>query len=344
MATDVLLAAAPTLSLPIQLGEVFYFVVLPMLLLAAIGAVIQRTLTLDMPTLTRLNFYFAAPGMVFFSVVNSSLTASDVGRVVMFSVLGFGAIGVATWLVALVRRLPRDQHGAMIMTTIMNNSGNYGLPLQDLAFRSIGLGGAAMSLQVFVMLVQNFVGFTLGVFLAASGRGNMRLKAGLLEVAKFPSVYALAAALITVQIRNYLGAHAPRAAESLAPFWEVIKYLRMTYIPIALCTLGAQLAVIPRGRMHYPVRTSVLLRLVGAPALGLGLIYLMGIRGFLAQVLLISTATPTAVNAALLCLQFGNHPDYVARTVFQSTLLSAITVTLVVFLVQGGFLDQLAMR
>jgi hypothetical protein len=344
MATDVLLAAAPTLSLPIQLGEVFYFVVLPMLLLAAIGAVIQRTLTLDMPTLTRLNFYFAAPGMVFFSVVNSSLTASDVGRVVMFSVLGFGAIGVATWLVALVRRLPRDQHGAMIMTTIMNNSGNYGLPLQDLAFRSIGLGGAAMSLQVFVMLVQNFVGFTLGVFLAASGRGNMRLKAGLLEVAKFPSVYALAAALITVQIRNYLGAHAPRAAESLAPFWEVIKYLRMTYIPIALCTLGAQLAVIPRGRMRYPVRTSVLLRLVGAPALGLGLIYLMGIRGFLAQVLLISTATPTAVNAALLCLQFGNHPDYVARTVFQSTLLSAITVTLVVFLVQGGFLDQLAMR
>jgi hypothetical protein len=344
MATDGFVAAAGTLSLPIQLGQIFYFVILPMLLLAGIGFLLQRTMTLDMPTLTCINFYFAAPGMVYFSVVNSKLTASDVSRVVLFSILAFAAIGMATWLVARLGKVPRDQHNAMIMTTIMNNSGNYGLPLQDLAFRSTGLGDAAMSFQVFVMLVQNFIGFTLGVFLAASGRGNTRLRTNLLAVAKFPSVYALVAALVTVQVRNYLGTHAPRAAESLAPFWEVVKHLRMTYIPIALCTLGAQLAVIPRGRVRYPVGTSLLLRLLAGPALGLALIYLMGIHGFLGQVLLISTATPTAVNAALLCLQFGNHPDYAARTVFHSTLLSAVTVTLVVFLAQGGFLNQLAMR
>ena len=342
MPTDAIVAAA-TFALPVKLAQIFYFVVLPMLLVAGIGFLLQRTMTLDMPTLTRINFYFAAPGMVYFSVVSSKLTTSDVGRVVLFSVLAFGAIGAATWIVARLRGIPRDQHNAMIMTTIMNNSGNYGLPLQDLAFRSAGLGDAAMSFQVFVMLVQNFIGFTIGVFLAASGRGNTSLRSSLLQVIKFPSVYALAAALVTVHIRGYLGDHAPETAKSLAPFWEVIKHLRVTYIPIALCTLGAQLAIIPRGKVRYPVRLSVLLRLVGAPVLGLGLIYLMGIHGFLAQVLLVSTATPTAVNAALLCLQFGNHPDYLARTVFHSTLLSAVTVTLVVFLAQGGFLNQLAM-
>jgi len=342
MAIDPFVAAASVFTLPLKLAQIFYFVVLPMLLVAAVGYVLQRTMTLDMPTLTRINFYFAAPGMVYFSVVNSSLTASDVGRVVLFGLLAFAVMGVATALVARWRKLPRDQHNAMIMTTVLNNSGNYGLPLQDLAFRSMGLGDAAMSLQVFVMLTQNFLTFTAGVFLAASGKGNARLRASLLQVVKFPAVYALVAALVTVRIRTYLGSHAPDVAASLAPFWEVVKHLKVTYIPIALCTLGAQLASIPRGRVRYPVKTSVLLRLLAGPLLGLGLIYILGIHGFLAQVLLISTSTPTAVNAALLCLQFGNHPDYTARAVFHSTLLSAVTVTLVVFLAQSGYLNQLA--
>jgi predicted permease len=61
-------------------------------------------------------------------------------------------------------------------------------------------------------------------------------------------------------------------------------------------------------------------------------------------VLLISSAALSSVNSALLCLQFDNHPNYVAKTVFYSTLLSAITMTVVIFLAQGGFLKQLALN
>ena len=64
----------------------------------------------------------------------------------------------------------------------------------------------------------------------------------------------------------------------------------------------------------------------------------MAVAAFLAQMLLISTATPTAINVMLLCLQFDNHPDYAARTVFYTTLLSPLTVTLVIFLAKSGFL------
>jgi len=84
------------------------------------------------------------------------------------------------------------------------------------------------------------------------------------------------------------------------------------------------------------------LRLLAGPVIGLGLIYAFGLTGFLAQMLLISTASPTAVNCMLLCMEFENHPDYAARAVFYSTLLSPLTVTLVIYLAQGGVFPHLA--
>ncbi|MFA6134184.1 MAG: AEC family transporter [Phycisphaerae bacterium] len=342
MSLDLLTLALSAGELPARLGQIFYFVVLPMLLLAAIGFVIQKKLGLDMPTLTRMNFYFVTPGMVYFSVVSSRVTIDQIAQVVGFSVATMAVVGAITLAVARLRGVPRDQHNTMLMTTILNNSGNYGLPLQDLAFRSYQLGPLATSYAVFVMLVQNVAHFTIGILLAAGGKKDRHWKENLLFVAKFPPLYALAAALLTVQIRIALGNHAPAVAAALQPFWEVISHLRLAYVPVALGSLGAQLALIPHSDEKYPVKASLVLRLLVAPAVGLGLCYLMGIHGFLAQLLIISTATPSSVNSALLCLQFNNHPAYAARTVFYSTLLSSITVTIVIFLVQGDFLDQLA--
>ena len=61
-------------ELAAQLGEIFYYIVLPILLLAGIGYLIQRRLGLDMPTLTRLNFYYVMPGMTYFAILTSRVT------------------------------------------------------------------------------------------------------------------------------------------------------------------------------------------------------------------------------------------------------------------------------
>ena len=69
--------------------------------------------------------------------------------------MGLGVLAAVTYAVAVLRRVPPAQRRAMLMTTMFYNSGNYGLPLQDLAFRASGMGTAAQSLQVFVVIVQN---------------------------------------------------------------------------------------------------------------------------------------------------------------------------------------------
>ena len=332
-----LLLATSFVELPSRLGAIFYNVVGPILLLAAIGWVLQRRFGLHMDTLRRLCFHFVIPPMTYYSLLTTPLTLSDAAIIVAFCLASLAALAALTYVVARLRRVPRDVVGVMMMTTFLHNSGNYGLPLQRLAFRDAARGEAAMAYQVVVMVTQSFLTFTVGVLTVSAGRADRHWRQNLMHIAKFPPLYGLAAALATMAVRQWLAPPQLVTAErAMAPFWDVIVYIKDAFVPIALLTLGAQLGVVGGARRDYPVTASVLLRLLAGPAIGLGVIHLMGLGGFLAQVLLISSSTPTAVNCLLLCLEFDNHPDYAARAVFYSTLLSPITVTLAIFLAQSG--------
>ena len=71
MTTHATLLGAALSGLPAQLGEIFYYIVLPIVLLAGLGFLMQRKLGLHMPTLTRINFYFTMPGMAYSAIVTS---------------------------------------------------------------------------------------------------------------------------------------------------------------------------------------------------------------------------------------------------------------------------------
>jgi malate permease and related proteins len=314
-----------------QLGHIAYFIVLPILVLVALGYLLQRRLGLDMPTMTRLNFHFIIPAVIYAFVVSSDLTAGDVALVVVFEVLFIMALAAVAFVAGWIRRLPEDQRRVLMMSTMFHNSGNYGIPLQQLTFRG-PLEATAVSMQVFVMMVQNVAGYTVGVFLASH---QPHWRQSLQATVRFPPLWALLAAIITVAIRRQLDVDTTEhLAHLLSPFWQIIQYIREAFIAVALCTLGAQLALVRRNGIRYPVTLSIVLRLMVGPAIGFAIIRLMGLEGLMAQVLLISTTTPTSVNSLLMCLQFGNHPDFIARSVFYSTLISPITVAVVVLLVR----------
>lgn len=333
-------------ALPVELGRIFYFIVLPMLLIIGLGYFLQRRMGLDMPTLVKLNFYFIIPAIIYYSLVTADISLGDVGVVLGFQATMMILLVAAASTAAVLRRVPRDQRNALLMTVMFYNSGNYGLTLQRFAFGGSNAAQTAVSLQTFVMIFQNLTTFTLGIALAASGGvNNERWRRQLLRIVRFPPIYALSAGLITIAVRRQLGDQAADLAAALAPFWSAIEYIANAFFAIALMTLGAQLAAVPAvdSSTRYPVKLSVALRLLLAPAIGLGVIYAFGLTGFVAQVLLISTATPTAVNCMLMCMEFDNHPAFVARSVFYSTLLSPITVTLTVFLAKGGLIARLTL-
>ena len=59
-----------------------------------------------------------------------------------------------------------------------------------------------------------------------------------------------------------------------------------------------------------------------------------GISGVVAQVMVICAAAPSAVNTVLLAIEYRSDPEFASQTVFLSTLLSALTMPVVIALVQ----------
>jgi predicted permease len=81
------------------------------------------------------------------------------------------------------------------------------------------------------------------------------------------------------------------------------------------------------------------LRLLVGPVLSFALVIgmkMLGapLHGDLAQALVTSASYPTAVNSALVAIEYDNEPEFASAAVFYSTLVSAITVSLTIYLVR----------
>lgn len=318
-----------------SIALVFYTIVLPILILVGSGYVIQKRHGLDMQTLVRLNFNLVVPAIIFYSVLKSDLHHAALA--VAFTVLVMLTLAAVTLLVAWLRGIPRDAWRAMLLSSVFCNSGNFGLPLQEMAWRESGLSQTALGIQAFVMIGQNLLHFTIGALLAAGGKGSLRAQAKV--IAMFPPLWALAAGIVTVICRENMTPQMQHSAALwLKPFWDVVDMSRQAFMAIALLTMGAQLATVKPGERDKAVSSSVAIRMFVSPIVGLGVVWMLGLHGLPAQVLLISTAAPAAVTSVLLCIQFRNHPDVVSRTVLYSTLMSPVTTTLVIWAVQNGWL------
>jgi malate permease and related proteins len=71
-----------------------------------------------------------------------------------------------------------------------------------------------------------------------------------------------------------------------------------------------------------------------APAVAWLLTLLLGIDGLTRAVLILQTSTPAAVLPLLYALRFGTRPDLVAGAIFVTTLLSALSLTVLLYLLQ----------
>ena len=114
---------------------------------------------------------------------------------------------------------------------------------------------------------------------------------------------------------------------------DSIKIIGNGFSSLAIITLGAQLANINIVSLDYKVVLSTLLRLIMGPVLAFAFVSILKITGITAQVLIIAMSAPTAVNVALTAIELDNEPEMASQSVFLSTLLSSITVTIVIWVV-----------
>ena len=110
-----------------------------------------------------------------------------------------------------------------------------------------------------------------------------------------------------------------------------ITRLASALVPMGLVTLGVQIGTVARIERLPVLSLSAAIRLLVSPLVALGLIRAFGLSGLTAQVLLIGASVPTAVNTALLSIEFETESNFASQAVVFSTLVSIATVSGVVF-------------
>jgi predicted permease len=289
-------------------------VILPVVLIAGVAAVVQRYLRLDVRTISRAAFYLFAPALVFDSMTSSKIGGAEFGQIAI------AVIGVTLVLWALgeavgrLLRLDRPTHSAFLLSILLINAGNFGLPIILFAF---GEEGLAYGTAYFT--VSSAISASLGVYLAAQGcaPGNLALR----RIAGVPLIYAAALGLILNMIHFTLS----------QPIAKAVHLLGQASVPVMLVTLGIQLAHTFQDnwrRIHVPALAVVIAaRLLVAPALALLAAWILGLSGLTRNVVVAESAMPTAVMATILATEFECDTSFVTLAVFATTLTSIVTLT-----------------
>lgn len=325
-----------------MIADILLTILAPILLMIGLGVILQIKFKLDLNSLSKLNIYLFTPAFIFEKVYRSKLPWSDMAAVAGVTVILSLSLGALVWIGGKAAGVQRSTLAAIALAVMFYNSGNYGLPLAELAFPArmqqttdvastqptTVKDGAAV--QAFVAMTMNLLTFTVGMGIAAyGGSGDWKLAAR--TILQMPTLYGLVLALC---VRHWLTGDPSR--EFPIVFAKPIEYLSSGLVPMALITLGAQLGSNPRWPRWKPIGVVLIVRLILGPVMMLGLLFGLhhsGIKSldlwpWPAESLILTASVPTAVNTLLLTMELKGDATLAADCVFWTTVFSCATITI----------------
>jgi len=292
--------------------------VLPIFLVASVGFLLARFLKADVKTLSRVTFNALVPCLVFNLLVTSKISPDEFGKMALFTtclILGIGLIGR---LITLPLRLDHATVAAFLIVVMFSNGGNYGLSVNLFAF-----GQEALARATIYYITSTILMYTVGVFLASSGQRNAR--EALVGVFRIPAVYGVLAAVLALVTGVIVSPVVMRP----------VQLLGNAALPCMILVLGMQLERTERIERPLLVGLAAVLSLIITPLWAWVLVNGLGLSDVARQAAMVESSMPAAVVTTILALEYQIAPSFVTNTVFVSTLLSPITVTLVIAFLKG---------
>jgi len=302
----------------VYLSMIFFQIVAPILILLIVGAILQKKFHFNLKALSHLITYCFMPAAVFVNIYETKIEMSVIGQLTVFIVLFIGSQMMLSHYLAKMLKLDRQESAVFKNSVVLINSGNYGIPVAQMIFVTQPIG---VAIQVILVIFQNMTTYTYGLYnLISATKSGMEIVRDFL---KLPIIHALWIGALL----NYLNVPIPQT------FQIPLDYVAGGFVAVALITLGAQLSQIEIKTMfNKTIFISCFTRLIVGPAVALGIIYVLGIEGVVAQSLFIASAFPTSRNSSSLALEYDIESATAAQTVLFSTIISCLTVTVVIYI------------
>lgn len=294
-----------------HLFAVFTNNLLPILLISGAGYTLGKTLHLDGRPFGRLIFYLLIPILVFRLLTENALPFERLAQMMGFAAATILGVGGLAYLIGRLLRLEPSLLTVLVLTTMLSNTGNYGLPLVSFAF-----GPEALTYAGVYFITSSLLTNTVGVLIASLGR--MQPRQALLGLLKVPAIYGILLAVLVIHFNLTFP----------APLTRTIDLLADATIPLMLILLGLELGRVTWNHHGKVISLSVFLRLVVGPLLGLGFAGLFHLPPTARQAGVTEAGVPAAVMNTVLASEYQLDSPLVTVIVFVSTLLSPLTLTL----------------
>ena len=258
--------------------------------------------------ITNLAGTIGTPAMIFYTITTTGVTLEIFIEYFIYAAIIIGAFALLGVIFLLI--LKKDPI-TELPPLILPNTGNMGVPICLFAYGTSGLGVASAIASVIILFH-----FTVGILLASK-------KFSFTVLIKNGPIYGIIASVMFLYFE-----------------WDVPGYLEnttflLTYTTIFLVLMALGVALTRLKVVSWTHATILgLVRVILGPIIGYALIKFLNLSGFMAGVLLIQSAMPSAVLTYLVGSMYSEKRavDNIASVIVSSTLMSFITVPIVVYL------------
>ncbi|WP_308367201.1 MULTISPECIES: AEC family transporter [unclassified Microbulbifer] len=262
---------------------------------------------------SRLVFMITLPVLLFINIFTAD---AELGQELPLLAAGFLGTVITiplAWVVA--RPLARGDRSAFIQGAFRGNLGIIGLAWAANAYGSSGLAQAALLMAV-VTILYNLAAVVL--FAMYSQQASFSWKKLAKDIVQNPLIVAIVLALICKQ----LGVKLPEI------LLQTGDYLASITLPLALLCIGASLDFSLLRRSSLAAFGAVGFKLLVVPAVLIAFGWLFQLPSQSMGVLLLLAASPSATVSFIMARAMGGNSQLAANIVALSTLLSIVTASL----------------
>lgn len=292
-------------------------IMLPIFFVFVVGYIAQSFLKLETVMISRLAIYILVPFLVFRTFYLQTIDSSFMYFVLFLLGLCFFSIFIITLFTKVLKYSEEARCGLILSSAFMNN-GNYGTPLVLFLF-----GPEGMKVAIVLMVLQQLLMSTLGVYYAAKGSPfNIRSIDAAGQVLRMPMIYGATLGILF----NWLNI-------PLGTLMKGIDFIADAAIPVIMIALGMQLANMTIKKVDWKLLSfSLSMRLMLSPLLAFLIVWQLPLDELTKQIMIIVAATPTAANTTMYAIQFRVQENNVSAATLISTVLSLITIPIVIYL------------
>jgi predicted permease len=296
-----------------ELARTFANNLLPIILISGAGYLLGKYLELDSRTVGRLVFSFFSPVLVFNLLTHNGLGISEIAFTAGVATVVILGVALVAWLGGLALRLERRVLISVVIAAMFANNGNYGLPLVSFAFGTDALARSSIYFVTSLVLYN-----TVGVLIASLG--HLSTRRALLGLLRVPAIYAVLAAFLVMGFKVPLP----------LPVDRTVSLVAGATIPLMLVLLGMELQRTQFTKDLRSLSLASAARMLVGPLIALVLLGLAHRPPAADPGVMIESAMPSAVANTVLASEYNLDASIVTATIFLTTLISPITLTLMI--------------